>query len=183
MRSVGTEPQKRRPQPPWPAALDRRFEAVVFDWDGTAVPDRARMPRAARRWSRSCARSGSTSRSSRARTSATSMGSFAPGRPGPDGSMLCVNRGSEVFAADARRDASCSSGVRRPPRRTRRSTRPLQATVAELGRRGLEARSCSQRLNRRKIDLIPVPEWADPPKARIGELLAAVRGAAARRPG
>jgi hypothetical protein len=22
-------------------ALDRRFEAVVFDWDGTAVPDRA----------------------------------------------------------------------------------------------------------------------------------------------
>jgi hypothetical protein len=23
------------------AALDRRFEALVFDWDGTAVPDRA----------------------------------------------------------------------------------------------------------------------------------------------
>ena len=23
-----------------PGALDRRFEAVVFDWDGTAVPDR-----------------------------------------------------------------------------------------------------------------------------------------------
>ena len=23
-----------------PAALDRRFEAFVFDWDGTAVPDR-----------------------------------------------------------------------------------------------------------------------------------------------
>ena len=30
------------------------------------------------------------------------------------------------------------------------------------------------RLNRRKLDLIPTPEWADPPKARIGELLAAV---------
>ena len=32
----------------------------------------------------------------------------------------------------------------------------------------------SQRLNRRKIDLIPEPEWADPPKARIAELLLAV---------
>ena len=32
----------------------------------------------------------------------------------------------------------------------------------------------SQRLNRRKIDLIPLPEWADPPKAQIDELLAAV---------
>ena len=25
---------------PVPPVLDRRFEAVVFDWDGTAVPDR-----------------------------------------------------------------------------------------------------------------------------------------------
>ena len=32
----------------------------------------------------------------------------------------------------------------------------------------------SERLNRRKIDLIPEPDWADPPKARIDELLAAV---------
>ena len=32
----------------------------------------------------------------------------------------------------------------------------------------------SERLNRRKVDLIPESEWADPPKARIGELLAAV---------
>jgi trehalose/maltose hydrolase-like predicted phosphorylase len=48
------------------------------------------------------------------------------------------------------------------------------ATAAELGRLGLETAIVSDRLNRRKIDLIPVPEWADPPKARIAELLAAV---------
>ena len=36
-------------------------------------------------------------------------------------------------------------------------------------------RSSRERLNRRKIDLIPEPEWADPPKARIGELLDAVQ--------
>ena len=29
---------------------------------------------------------------------------------------------------------------------------------------GLETALVSQRLNRRKIDLIPLPEWADPPK-------------------
>ena len=47
-------------------------------------------------------------------------------------------------------------------------------TVAELGRRGVVAEIVSQRLNRRKIDLIPEPEWTDPPKARITELLEAV---------
>ena len=49
-----------------------------------------------------------------------------------------------------------------------------ERTVALLAERGLHAEIVSQRLNRRKIDLIPEPEWADPPKARIGELLAAV---------
>ena len=38
----------------------------------------------------------------------------------------------------------------------------------------MRAEIVSDRLNRRKIDLIPEPEWADPPKARIDELLAAV---------
>ena len=33
----------------------------------------------------------------------------------------------------------------------------------------------TQRLNRRKIDLIAEPEWADPPKARIAELLEAMQ--------
>ena len=41
-------------------------------------------------------------------------------------------------------------------------------------RNGIEIGIVSDRLNRRKIDLIPEPEWADPPKSRIGELLAAV---------
>src|SRR6185369_16375680 len=40
------------------------------------------------------------------------------------------------------------------------------------------------RLNRRKIDLIPTPEWRDPPKNQIAELLGAVearlRGAGLR---
>lgn len=33
-------PAGKRGPGPIPAELARRFEAVVFDWDGTAVPDR-----------------------------------------------------------------------------------------------------------------------------------------------
>jgi kojibiose phosphorylase len=50
-----------------------------------------------------------------------------------------------------------------------------RATVVELARHDLAAEIVSERLNRRKIDLIPDSEWADPPKARIAELLAAVQ--------
>ena len=45
-----------------------------------------------------------------------------------------------------------------------------------LAARGVRAAIVSQRLNRRKIDVIPEAEWADPPKAKISELLAAVEG-------
>lgn len=41
--SSAVGPRRRTSEVVWSpphAALDRRFEAVVFDWDGTAVPDR-----------------------------------------------------------------------------------------------------------------------------------------------
>ena len=38
--------------------------------------------------------------------------------------------------------------------------------MAALAERGLRAEIVSQRLNRRKIDLIPEPEWAEPPKRK-----------------
>ncbi|HKE52376.1 MAG TPA: hypothetical protein VKE25_12785, partial [Actinomycetes bacterium] len=60
------------------------------------------------------------------------------------------------------------------PTEDRDLDRAADATVERLGERGIRAEVVSNRLNRRKIDIIPEPEWADPPKARIGELLAAV---------
>jgi hypothetical protein len=47
-------------------------------------------------------------------------------------------------------------------------------TAERLGACGLQARIVSERLNRRKIDLIPEPDWEDPLKAMIAELVAAV---------
>ena len=174
MTSVATEPQKRPRQPPSPAALDRRFEAVVFDWDGTAVPDRAADASHLRELIEElCALGLDLARRSPARTSETSMVSSARGRPVPGRLFLCVNRGSEVYRADAeglhlveRREATAEEDAALDA--------AAQATVEELARRGIEAEIVSQRLNRRKIDLIPEPEWPDPPKARIAELLAAV---------
>jgi hypothetical protein len=95
-------------------------------------------------------------------------------RPGGPGSLhLLLNRGSEVYRVDR-------EGVQLLERRsaTAQEDAALDAaaelTVKRLGERGLVAKIVSQRLNRRKIDLIPEPKWAEPPKARIDELLEAV---------
>ncbi len=49
--------------------------------------------------------------------------------------------------------------------------RAAALTVERLKARGLEATIVAQRLNRRKVDIIPLAEWADPPKARMVDLL------------
>jgi trehalose/maltose hydrolase-like predicted phosphorylase len=156
-----------------PAELDRRFDAFVFDWDGTAVPDRradASGVRAA--VERLCALGADV-----AVITGTHIGNVDPqlgARPaGPGRLFLCLNRGSEVFRVDAegpqlieRRQAT--------PAEDAALDRAAAELVARLAEKGLRAEIVSQRLNRRKIDLIPEPEWADPPKARIDELLVAV---------
>jgi trehalose/maltose hydrolase-like predicted phosphorylase len=155
-----------------PAALDRRFEAIVFDWDGTAVPDRhAGAGRLRELIERLCAvglELGIVTG-----TNVDNVDGQLRARPsGPGRLYLCTNRGSEVFVAD-------EEGIHLVERReaTAEENATLDAaaaaTVKELERRGLRAEIVSQRLNRRKIDLIPEPEWADPPKARKTELLTA----------
>ena len=156
-----------------PGALDRRFEALIFDWDGTAVPDRAADAGALRATvEKACALGLDL-----AVVSGTHVGNIdgqLGARPGGPGELhLLLNRGSEVFRASA-------EGVELLFRRTTSEAeevaldRAAALTVERLGARGLEARIVSQRLNRRKIDLIPTPEWAEPRKAHIAALLAAV---------
>ncbi len=92
---------------------------------------------------------------------------------GPGRLLLGVNRGSEVFECGRdgptlllRREASTEEN--------NQLDRAAALTVDRLRQRGLEATIVAQRLNRRKVDIIPLPEWADPPKARIADLLSAV---------
>ena len=156
-----------------PAELDRRFEALIFDWDGTAVPDRAADAVAVQAAVETACALGLDL----AVVSGTHVGNIdgqLSARPrGPGELHLLLNRGSEVFRASA-------EGVELVARRSASETeeaaldRAAALAVERLGARGLDARIVSQRLNRRKIDLIPTPDWADPPKAQIDQLLAAV---------
>lgn len=152
---------------------DRTCEAILFDWDGTAVPDRGSDATGARsRIEALCAAGVHVFV-----ISGTHVGNIdgqLRARPsGPGQLHLCLNRGSEVFAVTA-------DGPTLVWRRTATTIedqsldRSAAATVTALARRGLVARIVSQRINRRKIDLIPEPTWEEPPKARIAELLTAV---------
>jgi trehalose/maltose hydrolase-like predicted phosphorylase len=101
-------------------------------------------------------------------------GQLAARPAGPGGLLLALNRGSEVFRVDRdgpqllwQRTATAGEDAA--------LSRAAQLTLERLAARGLAARIVAERLNRRKIDLIPEPDWKDPPKARIGELLNAVQ--------
>ena len=170
--AVGLTPRRAKPSR-LRAELDRRFEAVVFDWDGTAVPDRKADAAALRALVEQLSEGGLDLAVITGTHVDNVDGQLGARPPGPGRLFFCVNRGSEVYEADAdglrlvaRREASDDENAALDA--------AAAATVAELRRRGVDAAIVSERLNRRKIDLIPVPEWDDPPKARISELLAAV---------
>ena len=97
MTSAEGSPSTELPLPP-PVA--RRFEAIVFDWDGTAVPDRHADPTRIRRLVEDACAAGLEL----AVVSGTHVGNVdgqLAARPaGPGGSVLALNRGSEVFRVD-----------------------------------------------------------------------------------
>jgi trehalose/maltose hydrolase-like predicted phosphorylase len=153
---------------------DRTFEAIVFDWDGTAVPDRGADATPVRERVEALCAAGVHV----AVVSGTHVGNIdgqLKARPAGPGSLhLCLNRGSEVFSVD--RDGPSLVWRRvATPEEDAALDRAAAAVVAVLAERGLAVEVVSSRLNRRKIDLIPEPAWRDPPKARIAELLDAVR--------
>jgi trehalose/maltose hydrolase-like predicted phosphorylase len=162
-----------------PASLDRRFEALVFDWDGTAVPDRAADATVVRRLVEDACALGLHA----AVVSGTNVrnidGQLAARPRGPGRLYLLLNRGSEVFHVGP-------NGPRLLHRR--RATRAERSALAgaaarlaaELEHHGLAVAIVADRLNRQKVDLIPDPAWSDPPKERIDELLAAVEDRLAR---
>ena len=88
---------------------------------------------------------------------------------------MMVNRGSEVYAHEADGTRSLLWGREASSEEDAALDRAADTVRNRLAAdHGIEIDIIRNRLNRRKLDLIPTPEWADPPKARIGELLAAV---------
>lgn len=89
--------------------------------------------------------------------------------------LIATNRGSEVYGFDAEyRPVLLHRRVATPEEDIRLTTAALALRDAIVARTGLDIRVIADRLNRRKVDLIPLPEWQDPPKAAFDELLHAV---------
>lgn len=172
-----TEPAATTPPAAATRALARPFAALLFDWDGTAVVNRQEDARPLARELEALLRhrvwiivvTG---------TNFPNIYRQIEPHIAPElrrHLLVGANRGSEVYGFDSR-----GRVVRRWLRvATAEEERALSAIaegVRDLvsGETGLAIDIIYDRLNRRKIDLIPLPEWADPPKARIGELLTAV---------
>ncbi|MHB8874452.1 MAG: glycoside hydrolase family 65 protein [Myxococcaceae bacterium] len=157
--------------------LDRRFRLIAFDWDGTAVVDRqgdaskVRGPieRLLRCGVLVVVISGTNHRHIDAQLSRAIDG------PHKRRLYLATNRGSEVYGFDAHGEPALLEKRVATPGEEALLTSVADAVRAELAARtGLELGVVYDRLNRRKIDLIPEAQWKDPPKADFGRLLEAV---------
>lgn len=157
----------------FPTPLRRRFEALVFDWDGTAVPDRHADAGELREKVESlCSRGMDLAIVSG--TNVDNVDGQLQARPaGPGRLLLALNRGSELFEVGPdgpelvwRRQATAEEEAA--------LTAAAERAQSRFAERGLCVEVVASRLNRRKLDLIPEPAWADPPKARIAALVDAV---------
>lgn len=160
-------------------ALGHRFEAAVFDWDGTAVTDRKADASELRELFDALLGAGFDL----AVITGTHIGNVDGQlklRPhGPGRIIVACNRGSEVYELTSvgpvlleRRVAGAEEDEM--------LDRAAELARERLGEKGLTVSVISDRLNRRKIDLIPLPEWADPPKAELPKLLGAVEARLAK---
>lgn len=158
--------------------LNRRYQIIAFDWDGTAVAGRLEDTTRLRGPLERLLVSGVTAVIVTGTKVATIDGQIASTLPAFAKSNLYVssNRGSEIYGFPA------PDG--RPLLLHRRVATPEEdrvlTEVAETLRRqivertGLDLQVIYDRLNRRKVDLIPIPAWADPPKAAMPRLRAVV---------
>ena len=159
-------------------SLAHPFKIIAFDWDGTAVTSRKEDATIVRGRLEQLLRLGVFI----VVTTGTSFHivdqQFSSLIAGPHkrGLYICTNRGSEVYGFDERSRPVLIWKRVATPTEDRLLTEVADAVRRDVERRtGLEIRVVYNRLNRRKIDLIPLPEWADPPKSMIDRLLVAVQ--------
>jgi trehalose/maltose hydrolase-like predicted phosphorylase len=161
----------------WSPALEREFQMLIFDWDGTAVANRREDASTLARLSEPLLADGcwlvivtGTNFDNIARQFCDLVAPTCRSRL-----LVCANRGSEVFGFDERGEVQLRfrrTATEDEDRALTRIAEEVHAAVTHAT--GLPVEIVYNRLNRRKIDLIPVPEWADPPKAQIGALREAV---------
>lgn len=155
------------------AELGQRFEAIVFDWDGTAVRDRSEDAGRLRGLVESACAWGLHLAIVSGTHLANVDGQLRARPAGPGTLHLLLNRGAEVYRVGV--DGPALVERRRVGAAERaRLVAAAELTVRRLAALGLADVVLIHRPNRVKIDLIPLEEWRDPPKARLAELLGAV---------
>jgi len=148
-------------------ALDREFAVLCFDWDGTAVADRQADATAVRsRIERLVALGVDVAVVSG--TNIKNVDGQLRARPSGEGRLfMFLSRGSEVYVVGPRGPRLLERRLA-TPEEDEQLTAAAEALRDELVAHGLDIEIVYDRLNRRKVDLIP--GWADPPKAEIAEL-------------
>jgi trehalose/maltose hydrolase-like predicted phosphorylase len=121
-----------------PPSLDRRFEAVVFDWDGTAVPDRAADARELRALVEELTRLGLDLVVITGTHVGNVDGQLGARPAGPGRLYFCVNCGSEVYAANEG-GLELVDARKATPDENAALDAAAEATVEQLARRGLHA--------------------------------------------
>jgi hydroxymethylpyrimidine pyrophosphatase-like HAD family hydrolase len=160
-----------------PPQLARPFKIIAFDWDGTAVMSRREDAMWLRQPVEKLLRCGVFVAIITATNFSNIDQQLTAMMRGPykRNFYVSTNRGSEVYGFDAQ-----SRPVLLWQRLATLEESRLLSQIADAARRalvaktGLEIRVVYNRLNRRKIDLIPLPAWRDSPKSAISEVLQAV---------
>lgn len=160
-----------------PPQVERPFRIIAFDWDGTAVAHRREDADQLRESVERLLRSDvilviiSGTRFSHIDQQLSTAISGAHKR----NLFVSTDRGSEVYGFDAR-SRPVLIWQQRASRKENRLLSEIADAVGEavVAKTGLEVRVVDDRLNRRKIDLIPLPEWRDRPRSAIGEAWQAV---------
>ncbi|HUX86122.1 MAG TPA: glycosyl hydrolase family 65 protein [Chloroflexota bacterium] len=160
-----------------PSALCRPFAIIAFDWDGTAVVNRSSDATIVRLSIEQLLREGVLI----VIITGTNFGNvdrqLTSSIVGPFKQNLYVstNRGSEVFGFDSQSRPRLLWKRIATSRENRLLTEISDQVRNDVAKRtGLPVHVIYSRLNRRKIDLIPLPEWANPAKSEIGALRSAV---------
>lgn len=160
------------------ALHSRRFKMIVFDWDGTAVASRAH-PADGILWRSEALLDRGVWLAAVTGTTFANLSSQFASRLSPSvrqRAVFCTNRGSEVcgFSADGR-DALRLHARVATEAEDEAMDRAAQRIQHELHEQyGLKTEIIHGRMNRRKLDLIPLPQWADPPKEQLPALHRAV---------
>jgi kojibiose phosphorylase len=157
----------------FPEAGERLFRILAFDWDGTAVPDRhadARRVAAVLQQLLKLDVLVAVITGTNFENIDRQLCSLIHG-PHKRRLYVCANRGSEVFGFDIDGNVTLLFRREATPDENRLLDRIAQAVKSDIeSLSSVGINIIYDRLNRRKVDLIP--EWPDPPKSRIDELMA-----------